>query len=98
MVQRFVALFFVALLPAAWFYDHLVGIRAFGVAGLVGATYLFRGGKISFDRRPGEPLRDWPRWLSLSVAFGSLAFGVLCLSVPASVLSALCSSPYHRCT
>jgi len=98
MVQRLVALLLVGLLPAAWFYDHLVGVRAFGVAELVAVTYLLRGGKISFDQRSGEPLRYWPRWLSLSVALVSLVFGVLCLSIPASVLSALCSSPYHRCT
>ena len=98
MVQWFVALLLVALLTAAWFYDHLVGVRAFGVAELVVATYLFRGGKISSDQRSGERLRYWPRWLSLSVAFVSLVFGVLCLAIPAPVLSALCSSPYHRCT
>ena len=98
MVQRLVGLLAVALLIAAWFYDHLVGVRAFGVAELVASTYLFRGGRISFDQRPGEPLRYWPRWLSMSVAFILLGFGVLSLSVPATVLSWLCSSPYHRCT
>jgi hypothetical protein len=98
MVKRLVALLLAALLTAAWFYDHLVGVRAFGVAELVAASYLFRGEKIPFDQQPGEPLRYWPRWLSLSVAFVCLVLGVLCLSIPASVLSALCSSPYHRCT
>jgi uncharacterized membrane protein YfcA len=98
MAQRFVALLVIALLVGAYFFDRLLGVRAFGVAELAAAVYLFRGGRISFDQLPGKPLRYWPRWLSMSVAFISLGFGVLSLSAPAEVLSFLCSSPYHRCT
>jgi hypothetical protein len=98
VVQRFLGVLVLALLVGAYFYDHLLGVRAFGVAELAGAVYLFRGGQVAFTQEPGKPLRYWPRWLSMSVASLLLVWGVLSLAVPKEVLSALCNPWYHRCT
>ena len=96
MKWRLVALLLLALLVSAWFYDRLVGIRAFGLAEIAVGVHWLKVGRIPYGWRGQAPAGYWSGWVVVALRSLLVGIGLLSLAAPAFMLPILCGP--HGCT
>src|SRR5207249_7018650 len=76
---RLLALLLLALLVSAWFYDRLVGVRAFGVTEITVGVYWLKVGRIPYGWRGQAPAGYSSGWVGVALGSVLVVVGVLCL-------------------
>jgi hypothetical protein len=87
---RFAGLIVLALLVSAYFYDRLLGIRAFGCAEVVVGVYWLKAGRIPYGWRGQAPAGYWTGWVVVALGALAIGIGLFFLAAPAVVEPLLC--------